>query len=102
MGQMKTVSTEEFTPNTVRPCLLIIVLSCALITLGQSAHAKKPHWISLFNGKDLTGWHLRDPKGPNGWKVQDRVYVNTPPSTDIETDGEDYECQLHVEFGGSE
>ena len=82
----------------MRTCLLVIVLTCALITLGQSAHAKKPHWISLFNGKDLTGWHLRDPKGPNGWKVQDRVYVNTPPSTDIQTDAEYYDFQLHVEF----
>jgi len=86
----------------VRTCLLVIVLTCALITLGQSAHAKKPHGISLFNGKDLTGWHLRDPKGPNGWKVQDRVYVNTPPSTDIQTDAEYYDFQLHVEFRVSE
>ncbi len=82
----------------MRTCLLVIVLTCALITLGQSAHAKKPHGISLFNGKDLTGWHLRDPKGPNGWKVQDRVYVNTPPSTDIQNDSEYYDFQLHVEF----
>ncbi len=95
---MKTVSTEEFHPNTVRTCLLIIVLSCALITLGQSAYAKKPHWISLFNGKDLTGWHLQKPGGPNGWKVQKGVYVNTPPSTDIQTDAEYYDFQLHVEF----
>ncbi len=86
----------------MRTCLLVIVLTCALITLGQSAHAKKPHGISLFNGKDLTGWHLRDPKGPNGWKVQDRVYVNTPPSTDIQTDAEYYDFQLHVEFRVSE
>src|SRR5688572_17350222 len=24
-------------------------------------------WIPLFNGKDLSGWHLRKPDGPNLW-----------------------------------
>ena len=78
------------------------MLTCALITMGQSAHAKKRNWISLFNGKDLTGWHLRNPAGANGWKVRDGVYVNTPPSTDIQTDSEYYDFQLHVEFKVSE
>jgi hypothetical protein len=58
----------------------------------------KKGWISLLNGKDLAGWHLRNPKGPNGWKAVDQVTVNTPPSTDIQTDGEYYDFQLHVEF----
>jgi hypothetical protein len=86
----------------VRTCLLIILLTCVVVTVGQSAHAKKPHWISLFNGTDLTGWHLQKPTGPNGWKVQDGVYVNTPPSTDIQTDLEYYDFQLHVEFNVSD
>ena len=86
----------------MRACLLIIVLFCALIALGQSAHAKKQNWISLFNGKDLARWHLQKPTGPNGWNVQDRVYVNRPPSTDIQTDAEYYDFQLHVEFNVSE
>ena len=67
----------------------------------QLAHAKKD-WISLFNGKDLMGWHLRDPVGPNGWKIDKGVYVNTPPSTDIQTDAEYYDFELHVEFKVSE
>ena len=91
---MKIVSTESI----LRFCLLIIVLSCALISSGESASAKKPHWISLFNGKDLAGWHLQKSAGPNGWKVLNGVYVNTPPSTDIQTDAEYYDFQLHVEF----
>ncbi len=86
----------------MRTFLLIIVLTYALITLGQSAHAKKGNWISLFNGKDLTGWHLQKPTGANGWKARDSVYVNTPPSTDIQTDSEYYDFQLHVEFKVSE
>jgi hypothetical protein len=70
--------------------------------MGQSVQAKKGDWISLFNGKDLTGWHLQKRDGANGWKVQEGVYVNTPPSTDIQTDSEYYDFELHVEFNVSE
>lgn len=34
--------------------------------------------ISLFNGKDLTGWRLTDPKAANGWSVKDGVLTNNP------------------------
>jgi hypothetical protein len=34
--------------------------------------------ISLFNGKDLTGWRLVDPKAENGWSVIDGVLNNNP------------------------
>ncbi len=64
----------------------------------QSGKSDENRWIPLFNGKDLTGWHLRKPDGPNGWKVENGVYINAPPSTDIQTDAEYYDFQLHVEF----
>jgi 3-keto-disaccharide hydrolase len=96
----KQVRNRRLAPVRIR--FLIILMTCAVITLGQSAHAKKQSWISLFNGKDLTGWHLRNPAGANGWKVLDGTYVNTPPSTDIQTVSEYYDFQLHVEFKVSE
>jgi hypothetical protein len=34
--------------------------------------------IQLFNGKDLTGWRLIDPKQANGFKVVEGVLVNDP------------------------
>ena len=34
--------------------------------------------VSLFNGKDLTGWRLINPKQVNGFKVVDGVLVNDP------------------------
>lgn len=34
--------------------------------------------ISLFNGKDLTGWRLTDPNAVNGWSVKDGLLVNNP------------------------
>ena len=32
--------------------------------------------ISIFNGRDLTGWHLVQPAADNGWSVQDGVLMN--------------------------
>lgn len=34
--------------------------------------------ITLFNGKDLTGWTLTNPEQTNGWKVVDGTLVNDP------------------------
>jgi hypothetical protein len=34
--------------------------------------------ISLFNGKDLTGWRLTNPAAANGWSVIDGVLNNNP------------------------
>ncbi len=78
--------------------LILVVGICASVALVQPVETKKRGWVSLFNAKDLTRWHLRDPKGPNGWKIQNGIYVDTPPSTDIQTDAEYYDFRLHVEF----
>jgi 3-keto-disaccharide hydrolase len=32
--------------------------------------------VTLFNGKDLTGWRLTDPNAVNGWSVKDGILVN--------------------------
>jgi hypothetical protein len=32
--------------------------------------------VPLFNGKDLTGWRLTDPKALSGWSVKDGLLVN--------------------------
>ena len=34
--------------------------------------------VSLFNGKDLTGWKLTSPGAVNGWSVVDGVLINRP------------------------
>ena len=73
---------------------LVVVFAA---TVAANLHAAEG-WRSLFNGKDLAGWHLRKSDGPNGWTVVKGEYVNTPPSTDIQTDQEFYNFDLHVEF----
>jgi hypothetical protein len=37
--------------------------------------------ISLFNGKDLTGWTLIESGAANGWSVKDGVLINRPDET---------------------
>lgn len=65
------------------------------------------HPISLFNGKDLTGWRLYDPKKKNGWRVEDGMLVNDTPKTDFGSTGSFGNLQteavfddfwLHIEF----
>lgn len=55
-------------------------------------------WISLLNGTDLSGWHLRKADGPNLWRVEGGVYSTAASGTDLQTDREFYNFQLHIEF----
>ena len=43
--------------------------------------------VSLFNGRDLTGWKLRRPEKLNGWSVEDGRLVNNTPKTDFSATG---------------
>ncbi len=65
------------------------------------------HPISLFNGKDLTGWRPHESDKAMGWSVKDGLLVNTTPKTDFSATGafanlrtesvfEDF--WLHIEF----
>jgi hypothetical protein len=52
--------------------------SLALAVSAASLRAADEEgFVSLFNGKDTTGWHLRNPKGHNSWKVEDGILKNT-------------------------
>ena len=81
--------------------LVSFLLTLLAPTLAEQRDSKE-EWISLFNGTDLAGWKLRNPSGPNGWKVVDGVYVNTPPSTDILTEREFDDFDLYVEIKPAE
>lgn len=68
----------------------------------------EPRWgkpITLFNGRDLTGWKVRNAKNlPPGrsqaaiWQVVDGVLQNTPRGTDIITDQKFTDFKIHLEF----
>ena len=80
---------------------LVALVSFLPLWVPSVPHGQGPpdeNWRPLFNGVDLAGWRPRDPGQPNGWKVVDGVYVNTPPSTDLVTEAEFYDFDLYVEF----
>ncbi|MFK5923650.1 MAG: DUF1080 domain-containing protein [Verrucomicrobiota bacterium] len=44
--------------------------------------------IPLFNGKDLSGWELSNPKKKNGWRAEEGILINETPKTDFGAYGE--------------
>jgi hypothetical protein len=81
-----------------RRCLLLLII-VATFSIHAERKPKEKGWIDLFNGRDFAGWHLRKPEGPNGWKVvEGGIYENTKPSTDLTTERDFYNFQLHAEF----
>jgi 3-keto-disaccharide hydrolase len=60
-----------------------------------------PRWdkpITLFNGRDLTGWKVRDQKKADTWRVVDGVMENTAHGTDIISERSFTDLKIHVEF----
>lgn len=51
-----------------------IIALVALLIAGNLSAAEG--FRPLFNGKDLTGWKLRNPQGTPTWSVKDGVLVN--------------------------
>lgn len=65
------------------------------------------HPISLFNGKDLTGWRAHEKDKKFGWSVKEGLLVNDTPKTDfsatgayanLRTDAEFEDFWLHADF----
>jgi hypothetical protein len=60
-----------------------------------------PRWgkpLTLFNGRDLAGWRVRDTNQAGSWRVADSVMENTPHGTDIISEQKFTDFKLHVEF----
>ena len=52
-----------------------LLICSALVTSSFAADDEKD-FKQLFNGKDLAGWHVRNPGATNHWKVVDGVLLN--------------------------
>lgn len=65
----------------------MLLIACSI------AIAQKP--ISLI-GKDLSGWKTRDER--SGWKIEQGLLVNRPPSSDIYTTAKFWNFDLHYEY----
>ena len=62
-----------------------------------------PKWgrpVSLFDGKTLDGWRLRDPKAKMGWAVVNGELAVTDPkgNADLVTEKTFQDLKLHIEF----
>jgi len=55
--------------------LPFLLASCVAATLAFAAD-DDAGFKPLFNGKDLTGWHVRKPANHNAWAVKDGALVN--------------------------
>jgi hypothetical protein len=56
--------------------------------------------VTLFDGKTLDGWRLRDPKAKLGWAAQDGELVVVQPkdNADLVTERTFQDLKLHLEF----
>lgn len=60
-----------------------------------------PRWgkpISLFNGKDLSGWHADRPNPTVMWKVENGTLVSPGHGPELINDRKFEDFKLHVEF----
>ena len=57
----------------------------------------EPGWVSLFNGKDLTGWK-NHPDQPGEWKIENGMLVGRAPMGLLYSERGDYgDFDLHIE-----
>jgi hypothetical protein len=60
-----------------------------------------PAWgepVTLFNRRDLAGWHLSDPKAAVTWRVEDANLVSLGNGAELVTDQKFEDFKLHIEF----
>jgi len=74
---------------------ILLTAALALTAAGSASARRSGRWISLFDGKDLTGWHLREADAHNGWKAEHGTLTNTPPSADLVSDQKFQDFDLH-------
>ncbi|MFL6428547.1 MAG: DUF1080 domain-containing protein [Acidobacteriaceae bacterium] len=63
-------------------------------------YTRAPQWgkpISLFNGKDLTGWHPDKPGAPE-WTVENGTIVSPGHGHELINDRKFQDFKLHIEF----
>jgi len=76
---------------------------------GQRAPALKrthpPKWgkpVPLFNGKDLTGWHMSEANPEKVWKVENGELISPGNGPELINDSKFEDFKLHVEFNCGE
>ena len=87
--------------NKLLSCL--IITSLTLVTI-QPLNAdnykivKKPKWVTLFDGKSITGWHNYNKEGSAGWLIEDGLLTSDGTGGDLTTDKEYENFELEFDF----
>ena len=80
---------------------LFFLSTFSILLFGASLFAAEG-FKPLFNGKDLKGWHLRNPAGHNSWTIEDGVLKNTvgkgEHGTDLVTDKKFWNFTVRYEY----
>lgn len=87
----------------MRTASLSFAIFVAAVCALPAADSADPGFRPLFNGKDLTGWHMRHPNAHNSWSVSaDGVLKNTvEPGThgvDLVTDQKFWNFTVRYEY----
>ncbi len=86
--------------------ILFLILFFSILPLpvlaAEECTAPKPDaegWITLFNGKDLTGWQMaHEPRVDPLWMVENKTMTNKEGARDIATIAEYKDFDLTLEF----
>lgn len=67
------------------------LLSCATIAFGPRPAAAAEEWVSLFDGKTLSGWTMVEPQaGSSKWEVVDGVLTGSGKASMLYSPRADY------------
>jgi hypothetical protein len=80
-----------------------VFLTCAFASsIWVVRAADEDAFRPLFNGKDLTGWHVRNPQGRNSWSVENGILKNVSSrdnhGTDLVTDEKFWNFTVKFEY----
>lgn len=70
----------------------------AMIMLMAASLTAQAEFVSLFNGKDFTGWGAAGKQEQNGYVVKDGIIETAPPCSNLVTDKEFEDYILEFEF----
>lgn len=77
-------------------------IALLILAFALNALAADQGFRPLFNGKDTSGWKLRNPKGHNSWSVKDGVLMNTvnkgEHGTDLVTEDKFWNFTVRYEY----
>jgi hypothetical protein len=91
------------TAKRISLLITLLMVATPVSSSGQKAPATKGalKWgkpITLFNGRDFTGWEFSDPSLAGSWKVEQGMLVSSGRGSNLMTARKFGDFKLHLEF----